>query len=80
MYLNQPFSEPIETVNAQVVAVYPTSAQAEAEAHRYFHETMGLVDNGESENGGYYYCASDHGGDSGTWDEEVYVEEMTVRS
>jgi hypothetical protein len=52
MYLNPAqYSEPIQTVNAQVVGVYSTSAMAE-KAMQFFG-TLGLADNGGSENGGY---------------------------
>ena len=70
------YSEPIQTVNATVVGVYTTRAKAEAKARRYFSNTLGLTDSGESENGGYHFMAE---GDCGTWDEEVYVEAETLR-
>jgi hypothetical protein len=79
MYLSRvPYSEPIETVNATVVGVYKTLAKAETAASECFFQTRGLTDSGESENGGYYYESSDDGGDCGTWDEEVYVQEEKV--
>jgi hypothetical protein len=80
MYLDDvPYSEPIETVNAEVVGVYSTYAKAEAAAAEYFFNTLGLTDHGESQNG-YYYCSATHmeDFDTGTWDEEVFVMSKTV--
>mmetsp|Transcript_1016 Transcript_1016/g.2835 ORF Transcript_1016/g.2835 Transcript_1016/m.2835 type:complete len:94 (-) Transcript_1016:273-554(-) len=68
------YSEPIETVNTQIVAVYTSHRRAQAKARRYFRDTLGYSDNGESENGGYYYSADG----CETWDEEVYVVEQRV--
>lgn len=74
------YSEPIDTVNATVVAVYDTEAKAERAAKEYFENELGLIDNCESENNGYYCAAHDmDGSDSGTWDEEVYVEHHRVQ-
>lgn len=74
------YSEPIQTVNAEVVGVYSTHAKADKAAKRYFTQTLGLSDNGESENGGYYCAAHDmEDFHSGTWDEEIYVQSRTTQ-
>lgn len=80
MYMNRvPYSEPIETVNVEVVGVYSTEKEAEKAVKRYFLKTLKLTDNGESENGGYYCSADDiKDSDAGTWDEEVLVSCRTV--
>jgi len=73
---NDVYSKPIETVNSTIVGVYTTEAKAEIAAERYFFNTLGYHDNGTSTLGGYYY--SNPEGNSGTWDEEVYVTRQTV--
>lgn len=82
MYLSRvPYSAPIETVNAEVVGVYDTYKKAKKAAKRYFTRTLGLTDNGESENNGYYAAAIDmEDSDCGTWDEEVFVEDRNVEA
>ena len=77
---NRPYSEPIETVNVEIVGIYKSEASAQAAARAYFFDTLGYSDNGESENGGYYQDAVDiPDSDCGTWDEEVYVEDMPLK-
>ena len=67
------YSEPISTVNGMVVGVYKSGRNADSSARKYFFQKLGYKDSGESEEGGYYCSASSIDGDSGTWDEEVYV-------
>jgi hypothetical protein len=74
------YSEPIETVNKDVVGIYKTEDEALKQAKKLFFTKLGHTDNGESENGGYYAAAYDMtDSDSGTWDEEVYVEPMLLK-
>ena len=73
------YSHPIEDVNAECVAVYKTEEAAEEAAKKYFFETLGYKDNGESEEGGYYMpCHEFKDCTTGTWDEEVYVEHQEL--
>lgn len=72
MYLhNRPYSEPIETVNSNVVSAHSTYKAAKKAAGHHFFQNLEYQDSGKSENGGYHYSPPD--GDCGTWDEEVYV-------
>ena len=64
------YSEPIGTVNATVVGVYSTHNKAFEAARSYFFQRLGLNDSGKSENGGFYFSATENHGDCGTWDEE----------
>ena len=71
------YSEPISTVNSQVIGVYKTyHKKAEKAAKDYFLTTLGHEDSGDSENGGYHF--RDEDGDSGTWEEEVFIESMAL--
>ena len=70
------YSEPISTVNSQVIGVYKSYKKAEKAAKEYFFETLGHEDSGDSENGGYHY--RDDNGDCGTWEEEVFIEPNTL--
>lgn len=75
MYLrDEMYSEPIQTVNSTIVGIYKTRAKAEAAARRYFFQTLGHTDTGESDG---FYCSPEDG-DCGTWDEEVWVDCYTV--
>ena len=80
MYLHRvPYSEPIETVNKDIVGIYTSEKEATKQAKKLFFTHLGYTDNGESENGGFYAAAYDmEDCESGTWDEEVYVEMMQV--
>jgi hypothetical protein len=60
-----------------VVGVYKNISKAERAARKYFFRTLGhREDTGESENGGYY--ATPDSEDTGTWDEEVYVDRHAI--
>ena len=80
MYLDRsPYSEPIETVNKDIVGIYTSEREAIKQARKLFFTHLGYTDNGESENGGFYAAAYNmEDFDNGTWDEEVYVELMAV--
>lgn len=76
---NMPFEEAIETVNAAVVSVHSTEKAASKAAKRYFFGILGhKEDSGESDGGGYHYCADDNGDDCHAWDEQVYVQSEIV--
>mmetsp|Transcript_23728 Transcript_23728/g.27991 ORF Transcript_23728/g.27991 Transcript_23728/m.27991 type:complete len:97 (-) Transcript_23728:204-494(-) len=73
------YSQPIDHVNAQNIAIFKTEKAAKKCAKEYFFESLEYEDNGESEEGGYYMPADkfkDH--TCGTWDEEVYVESQEL--
>ena len=63
--------EPIETVNSKIVGMYKTEEEANGSARNYFFRTLGLKDNGESENGGYLSSLDDTA--TRDWDDEVWV-------
>ena len=73
----KPYTEEVETVNAIVVSVHLTERGAEQAAESHFDE-LRLPNNGDSENGGYYYNAGIDNADCHTWDEHVYVEYRAV--
>lgn len=74
------YSQPIETVNKDVVGIYKSKEEAIHQAKKLFFEYLGYTDSLESQNGGYYAVAYDmKDSDNGTWDEEVYVETMCLK-
>ena len=73
------YSHPIEDVNTECVSVFKTEEAADKYAKKYFFEVLDYKDNGESEEGGYYMCATEfEDSTAGTWDEEVYVERQKL--
>lgn len=76
-FRDEMYSEPIQTVNSTVIGVYTSHRKAQTAAYRYFFNDLGYDDNGESENGGFFY--HDDNGECGTWDEEVWVDCETLK-
>ena len=73
------YSEPIETVNARCVAVYRTELSAIAAANQYADELFeGDEVDRDDETGCHEWSAGQNDGDSGTWDQRVYVERMEL--
>jgi len=76
---NVPFSEPIETVNAECVGVYRTERAAAAAARSYF-SSLGLEDShgeddeeDEDDLDEFYWDATENGADCHTFNERVFV-------
>lgn len=75
-FRHEVYSEPIYTVNAEVVGVHKTRESAKEIAREFFCQALELKDNGMSGNGKYF---SSEGGSTGEWDEEVFVQEEDIQ-
>lgn len=73
------YSEPIETVKSRCIAVYRTESSAIAAANQYADEIFeGDEVDRDDETGCHEWSAGQNGGDSGTWDQRIYVERMEL--
>ena len=78
MYMNRaPYSEEIETINSQVIGVYPAYNKAKADARRFFFNERGLSHSDDSELDAWF-CYDADGEDTSTFMETVDVVEQTV--
>ena len=75
-----PWSEPIETINAEVVAAFSSEDEADAKARDYFFSTLGLSNNKQIDYHGYFWSTENGGGDTSTFDEEFFVEYITLEN
>lgn len=82
MRINRPqFNERIRTINTEFIGAFDSFEAANVKASAYFHETLELeCTDDECEEGCYYWSSSDGGGDTGIFDESVFVHKISCKS